>query len=268
MTFHYDEKFKHVFAIPPAVFNSMDEFVKSLTDIPKKARHPKNLDPQFSINIDKKSRRLTFCNRESKNVSFSKSLAANLDVEADKPVMPYSKRPYNTKSWATADLPFDITGTHTVLLYLDIVEPISVGDVKCPLLRSFPFKHREFHNDEIKRSQVLSYRSFEHLRFHKVIKSNFHSIHVELRNAAGRALFPSSLLVKFNLLYYSRKNLDHFLNYHYKKRSAKMNSLSHFMLDFFGKAPFLDPILWSNEQQIFPTNSLNNNNRISIGNRS
>ena len=56
MTFHYDEKFKHVFAIPPAVFNSMDEFVKSLTDIPKKARHPKNLDPQFSIRIDKKSR--------------------------------------------------------------------------------------------------------------------------------------------------------------------------------------------------------------------
>ena len=54
MTFHYDENFKHVFAIPPAVFTSMDEFVKSLTDIPKKARHPKNLDPQFSINIDKK----------------------------------------------------------------------------------------------------------------------------------------------------------------------------------------------------------------------
>ena len=194
MTFHYDEKFKHVFAIPPAVFNSMDEFAKSLTDIPKKARHPKNLDPQFSINIDKKSRRLTFCKRGSQNVSFIKSLAANLGVEADKPVMPPdSKGSYNTKSWATADLPFDITGTHTVLLYLDIVEPNSVGDVKCPLLRSFPFKHREFHNDEnFKRSQVLSYCSFEHLRFHKVIKSNFHSIHVELRNAAGHLVpfFP------------------------------------------------------------------------------
>ena len=54
MTFHYDEKFKHVFAIPPAVFHSMDEIAKSLTNIPKKARHPKNLDPQFSINIDEK----------------------------------------------------------------------------------------------------------------------------------------------------------------------------------------------------------------------
>ena len=170
----------------------MDEFAKSLTDITKKDRHPKNLDPQFSINIDKKSRRLTFCNRGSQNVSFSKSLAANLAVEADKPVMPHdSKGSYNTKSWAPADLPFDITGTHTILLYLDIVEPNSVGDVKCPLLRSFPFKHRD--NDEIvKRSQVLSHRSFEHLRFHKVIKSNFHSIHVELRNAAGHLVpfFP------------------------------------------------------------------------------
>ena len=73
MTFHYDEKFKHVFAIQPAVFNSMDEFAISLTDILKKARHPKNLDPQFSINIDKKSGRLNFCNRGSQNVSFSKN---------------------------------------------------------------------------------------------------------------------------------------------------------------------------------------------------
>ena len=36
-----------------------------------------------------------------------------------------------------------------------------------------------------------------------------------------------------------------------------MNSLSHSMLDFFGKVPILDPILWFIEQQIFPTNSLN-----------
>ena len=161
-------------------------------------QHPRNLDPHFSINIDKKSLRLTFCNRESQNVSFSKSLAANLGVEACEPVMPYSKGLYNTKSLATADLPFDITGTHTVLLYLDIVEPNSVGDVKCPLLRSFPFKHREVHNDEIfQRSQVLSYCSFEHFRFHKVIKSNFHSIHVALRNAAGH-LVPFSLLATFS----------------------------------------------------------------------
>ena len=41
MTFHYDEKFKHVFNIPAAAFNSMDEFVKSLTDIPKKHDIPK-----------------------------------------------------------------------------------------------------------------------------------------------------------------------------------------------------------------------------------
>ena len=71
-TFHNNEKLKHVFAIPSEVFNSMDEFAKSLTDTLKKERHPKNLDPQYSINIDKISRRLTFCIRESQIVSFSK----------------------------------------------------------------------------------------------------------------------------------------------------------------------------------------------------
>ena len=54
MTFHYDEKLKHVFAIPPAVFNSTDKLAISLTDTLKIARHPQNLDPQFSININKK----------------------------------------------------------------------------------------------------------------------------------------------------------------------------------------------------------------------
>ena len=116
---------------------------------------------------------------------------SKLGVEAEKPVMPYSEGLYNTKSWATADFLFGITGTHTVLLYLDIIEPYSVGDVKCPLLRFFPIRHRD-NNKIFKRSRLLSYRSFEHLRFHKVIKSNFHSIHVELRNAAGHldSFFP------------------------------------------------------------------------------
>ena len=72
MIFHYDEKFEHVFAIPPAFFNSMDEFVKSLTDIPKKARHPKNLDPQFSINIENKSRRLFFAIEDLKTYHSAK----------------------------------------------------------------------------------------------------------------------------------------------------------------------------------------------------
>ena len=118
--------------------------------------------------------------------------------------MPYSKGSYNTKSWATADLPFDITGAHTVLLFLDIVEPNSVDDFKCPLLRSFPFKH---YNDEIfKRSRVLSYRSFEHLRFHEVMKSNFHSIQVELRNAA-RHLVPFFPIGQVQLTLHFKKKI-------------------------------------------------------------
>ena len=41
LTFHYDEKWKHLFSIQPAVFNWMDEFVKSLTDLSKKRYIPK-----------------------------------------------------------------------------------------------------------------------------------------------------------------------------------------------------------------------------------
>ena len=52
MTFHYHVKFKHVFPIQPAIFNSRGDFAKSLEDIPIKTQHPKNLDPQFFINVD------------------------------------------------------------------------------------------------------------------------------------------------------------------------------------------------------------------------
>ena len=41
MTFHYDEKFKHVFAIQTAVFNTMDKFANNLTDTLKKHDIPK-----------------------------------------------------------------------------------------------------------------------------------------------------------------------------------------------------------------------------------
>ena len=83
-------------------------------------------------------------------------------------------------------------------------------------------------------------------------------MHVELRNAAGH-LVPFFPIGQVQLTLLFQKNLDHFLNYHYKKRSAKKqkNSLSHSMLDFCGRVPILDPILWSNEQQIFATNFLN-----------
>ena len=36
-----------------------------------------------------------------------------------------------------------------------------------------------------------------------------------------------------------------------------MNYLSHSMLELFGKVLTLNPIIWSSEQQIFPTTSLN-----------
>ena len=40
MTFHYDEKLKHVFSTQPEVFNWMDKFAKSHTDTLKKHDMP------------------------------------------------------------------------------------------------------------------------------------------------------------------------------------------------------------------------------------
>ena len=184
---------KHVFAIPPAVFNSMDEFANSLTDTLKKARHPKNLDPQFSININKKVEDYFSATENLKMYHSAKVWLLTWALKLTNLFECLIRKDHTIPSPGQRQISLLILLDYIVLLYLDIVEPNSVGDVKCPLLRSFPFKHREFHNDEIfKRSQVLSYRNFEHLRFHKVIKSNFHSIHVELRNAAGHLVpfFP------------------------------------------------------------------------------
>ena len=136
--------------------------------------------------------------------------------------------------------------SNTVLLYLDIVEPNSV-DNKSPVLKIFSFKHLDVRNDEdIKRSQVLSYRIFEHVKFHEVIKTSFQSIHVEQQNAARHlvSFFPIGQVQLTSVL---QKEFWLFLNFSLKKQPAKMkiNSMSRSMADFIWKSSIFIQIFGS-----------------------
>ena len=79
-------------------------------------------------------------------VLFSKKLPANLNDEADKPVKHKWKESNNTRFLVKENLRFDIVESHTVFLYLDIVEPGSADDVKSTILRPISIKNQDFNN--------------------------------------------------------------------------------------------------------------------------
>lgn len=81
-------------------------------------------------------------------------------------------------------LPADIQRIHSIMVYTDIIEHSLIGDVKAPILRCFPMTTK-MRKGYLELTQFMNYQTFEKLQFRKVLKSSFHSIKVELRDATG-----------------------------------------------------------------------------------
>jgi hypothetical protein len=95
----------------------------------------------------------------------------------------------------------DIGRIHSIMVYTDMIEHGIVGDVKAPLLRSFPFAKGKMRNaGEIQIQQHMNFKSFDRLVFKKVVKESLHSISIELRNVTGE-------LMPFMALGYTRLTL-------------------------------------------------------------
>ena len=76
----------------------------------------------------------------------------------------------------------DIVRTHSLLIYLDIVEFKTVGDTKASLLRCFPFSSKLNFGDIITTGQYVNYPTFSNLQFRRLLKNSFHSTNVDLRD--------------------------------------------------------------------------------------
>ena len=104
--------------------------------------------------------------------------------------------------------PMNLARVHSLMVYTDIVESRIVGDVKVPLLRSFPFEHRNYQlNNRFTVNQCMNHKTFDHLIFRRLNKSHFHSVHIELRSQTGELIpFISYGVVRLTLLFRKADN--------------------------------------------------------------
>ena len=80
---------------------------------------------------------------------------------------------------------YDIVRIYSLMIYSDLVEYNIAGDTKAPLLRCFPFISKLKRGDIITTGQYMNYQTFNNQKFRPLLKSSFHSIHIDLRDASG-----------------------------------------------------------------------------------
>ena len=97
------------------------------------------------------------------------------------------------------EIPYDIVRIHFLLMYGDLIEYNIVGDTKAPLLRCFLFISKLESVDIITTGQYMNYQPFSNLQFRPLLKSSFHSFHIDLRDTSGEKnpLYLSVSLVLF-----------------------------------------------------------------------
>ena len=72
----------------------------------------------------------------------------------------------------------------SLMIYTDLIEYNVVGDTKALLLRCFPFISKLKCGDVIITGQYMNYQTFRNLQFRALLKSSFHSIHIDLRDTS------------------------------------------------------------------------------------
>ena len=87
-----------------------------------------------------------------------------------------------------------------LMVYSDLVEYSIVGDTKAQLLRRFPFISKLKGGDSITTGQYMNYQTFSNLQFRPLLKTSFHSIHIDLRDTRGEKIpFVSVVITRLVL---------------------------------------------------------------------
>ena len=94
------------------------------------------------------------------------------------------------------------------MIYTDLIENNIVGDTRAQLLRCFPFFSKLNSGDIITTGQCMNYQTFSNLQFRPLLKSFFHTIHIELRDTSGEKIpFVSVGITRLILMFTKASNI-------------------------------------------------------------
>ena len=117
-------------------------------------------------------------------------------------VMLRGKGPHNP------EIAYDIVLKHSFMIYSDLIEYNIVGDTKTPLLRCFPFISKLKAGDILTTGQYMNYQTFSNLQFRPLLKTSFHSIHIDLRDTSAEKIpFVSVGITRIVLMFRKASNV-------------------------------------------------------------
>ena len=105
---------------------------------------------------------------------------------------------------------YDIVRIHSLMIYSDLVEYSIVGDTKAPLLRCFSFISKLIGGDITTTGQYMNYQTISNLQFRPLLKTSFHSIHIDLRDTSGQKLPFVSVGITRLVLMFRKVSSIHF----------------------------------------------------------
>ena len=102
----------------------------------------------------------------------------------------------------------DIVRIHSLMIYADLIECITVGDTKAPLLRCFPFISKLKSGDILTTGQYMNHQTFSKLQFRALHKNALHSIHLDLRDKSDEKIpFVSVGITRLVLMFKKASNI-------------------------------------------------------------
>ena len=102
----------------------------------------------------------------------------------------------------------DIVHIQSLMIYSDLVDYSIVGDTKVPFLRCFPSISKLEGGDIIRTGQYRNYQTISNLQFSPLLKSSFHSIHIDLRVTSGEKIpFVSAGITRLVLMFRKVSNI-------------------------------------------------------------
>ena len=153
----------------------------------------------FNYQIDSINKRMTLEFNENEGLAFESSQIPSLlgfdgvsdNVGSSYVHLGYKQGFYFEPNKHTGNFPIDITaGTHSMLVYTDIINYQYVGDTKAPVLRIIDCGRRlKNGSTTLTTVSTLTKKSFSILEYKKLLKSTIDSIKIELRTDIG-SLIP------------------------------------------------------------------------------
>ena len=108
------------------------------------------------------------------------------------------------------EIAYDLVRIHSLMIYTDLIEYNIVGDTMTPLRRCFPFISKLKSRDIITTGQYMNYHLFSNLQFRPLLKTSFHSIHIELRDTSGEKTPVVSVSITRLVLLFRKASDIHF----------------------------------------------------------